>query len=268
MKFPIIIYFAILGCLVSQALCQDDVASRDGFFSNLLEVSKQKIAEAKSNFDNIINKGFETVKNNLEKLDELTDKVELVETASKVEDLIQSYLEDVLFELEDELAQLEDKSEKEGVDVSDCSKMINFVRQSAIQFAMEANQCVSKKLQDAQNVSDKLKKDSHDTLGELMAVVNDANDCTKNINSITSVPSAIACLTKNEAKATWIVLKKVPSVISNFAKVSSLLITTPPSISYCVSKNGFSQLKEHADKVIKSLNKCHKQTYRYRIADK
>ena len=98
--------------------------------------------------------------------------------------------------MDDELIELEDISAQEGIDLEDCKKLPYTLRQAAFRIAAESHDCITQKIRDGYGLIDKIYNTTDTAIRDLLEIVEDANVCIKNINSVTSAVTGSACLVK------------------------------------------------------------------------
>ncbi|KAL7296392.1 hypothetical protein TKK_0010405 [Trichogramma kaykai] len=259
MKFPIALFFVVFACLASQAYCQEDnVVQRDGFFDSLVEGAKKNLDEAKKAFDAMIDRGFKAVKDSLTKAQELMDQAAdaINSSADKVNKTVEDYLQGILSKLDAEVAAVQNGVAEGKIENSECLNLAQKLRQDALNVASKANQCVAQKMEDGQNTMEEMRNNAYEILEELKSNVDEANACVHSVESIGTIMPAVGCLAKTQVKANWIVLKRIPAMTVEIAKLSGFALTVPASLGYCASRHAFLQLQKESAQVIEALQKC------------
>uniref|UniRef100_A0ABD2WYJ6 Vinculin n=1 Tax=Trichogramma kaykai TaxID=54128 RepID=A0ABD2WYJ6_9HYME len=155
-----------------------------------------------------------------------------------------------------EMAAVQNGVAEGKIENSECLNLAQKLRQDALNVASKANQCVAQKMEDGQNTMEEMRNNAYEILEELKSNVDEANACVHSVESIGTIMPAVGCLAKTQVKANWIVLKRIPAMTVEIAKLSGFALTVPASLGYCASRHAFLQLQKESAQVIEALQKC------------
>ena len=91
---------------------------------------------------------------------------------------------------------MEENANAEGVDVSECSKMTQSVRQAIMATIANSSACIVQKIEAGKALVVDITRISKEALAELDQIKQDGGACLKNIDGIRSTVSATACVGK------------------------------------------------------------------------